>query len=271
MANVFQEGKWCWEKLSFELPKEVLEKILAVPMQMFGEKEDTLIWKLSQNGEFSAASAYNLARNGGRSFGIFFGDWLWKIDSIPKIQHFIWLGLHSNVPVRKTLADRGITSHTACPICRNHEESIIHLLRDCSFATKFWKDLGTPQIFSNFLHLNLPDWIKHNCLCSNQIHANGFSWNIQFPFAIWCLWRHRNNVVFENAPANSNLHLMCIQLAREFFFCVSKRQKIRHCTVNPICWNKPEPGWFKLNSDGASQGNPGCAGGGGLIRDHNRK
>ena len=238
---------------------------------MFGEKEDTLIWKLSQNGEFSAASAYNLARNGGASPCIFSGEWLWKIDTIPKIQHFIWLYLHSSVPVRKMLANRGITSQKACPICQNQEESIIHLLRDCPFATKFWKDLGTPQIFSNFLHLNLPDWIKNNCLCSNQIHANGFSWNIQFPFAIWCLRRHRNKIVFENAPANSRLHLMCIQLAREFFFCVSKRQKIRHCTVNPICWNKPEPGWYKLNSDGASQGNPGCAGGGGLIRDHNGK
>ena len=52
---------------------------------------------------------------------------------------------------------------------------------------------------------------------------------------------------------------------------MSKRQKIRHCTVNPICWIKPEPGWYKLNSDGASQGNPRCAGGGGLIRDHNGK
>ena len=119
IATVFQEGRWCWEKLSFELPKEILEKILTVPMQMFGEKEDILIWKLSQNGEFSAASAYNLARNGGASSGIFSGEWLWKIDTIPKIQHFIWLCLHSSVPVRKTLADRGITSQTACPICQN--------------------------------------------------------------------------------------------------------------------------------------------------------
>ena len=271
VANVFQEGRWCWEKISFELPKDVLERVLSVPMQLFGEKEDTLIWKFSQNGEFSAASAYNLARNGGESPGIFSGDWLWNIDTAPKIQHFIWLCLHSSVPVRKTLADRGITSQKACPICQNHEESIIHLLRDCPFATKFWKDLGTPQIFSNFLHLNLPDWLKTNCLCSNQIHANGFSWNIQFPFAIWCLWKHRNKVVFDNAPPNSRLHLNCIQLAREFFFCVSKRQKTRHCSVSPICWNKPESGWYKLNSDGASQGNPGYAGGGGLIRDHNGK
>ena len=34
-------------------------------------------------------------------------------------------------------------------------------------------------------------------------------------------------------------------------------------------WFKPLVGWFKLNSDGASCGNPGKVGGGGLIRDCN--
>ena len=250
VANVFQEGRWCWEKLSFDLPKEVLEKILAVPMQMYGEKEDSFIWKYSQNGEFNNASAYNLARNDGTIPSAFSGYWLWKLDTIPKIQHFIWLCFHNSVPVWKIFVDRGIPCSTACPFCQNQEESIIHLLRDCPFALNFWKQLGVPQIFANFLCLNLPDWFKQSCLCSNQVLANGFSWNVQFPFAIWCLWRHRNNVVFDNAPANPNLHLMCIQLAREFFYCVSKRQKTRHCTVNPVCWLKPNHGWYKLNSDG---------------------
>nr|POF05174.1 putative ribonuclease h protein [Quercus suber] len=173
VANVFQEGRWCWEKLSFELPKEVVDKILAVPMQMFGEKEDTLVWKLSQNREFSAASAYDLARNEETRPNAFSRDWLWKIDTIPKIQYFIWLCYHNSVLVRKTLADRGLTCHTTCPLCQNHEESISHLLRDCSFALKFWEDL--------------------------------------------------------------------------------------------------EHGWFKLNSDGASQDNPGRVGGGGLIHNHDGK
>ena len=78
-------------------------------------------------------------------------------------------------------------------------------------------------------------------------------------------------MVFENAPANPSLHLMCIQLAYEFFYCASKRQKTRHYTVNPIYWLRPDQGWFKLNSDGASQGNPRRAGGDGLIRDHHGK
>ena len=41
--------------------KEVLEKILAVPMQMYGEKEDSLIRKFFQNGEFNNALADGLA------------------------------------------------------------------------------------------------------------------------------------------------------------------------------------------------------------------
>ena len=47
IANIFQDGRWRWEKISLELPSVVLEKILATPMQLFGEKEYSLVWKFS--------------------------------------------------------------------------------------------------------------------------------------------------------------------------------------------------------------------------------
>ena len=34
------------------------------------------------------------------------------------------------------------------------------------------------------------------------------------------------------------------------------------------CWKKPPVEWCKLNTDGASLGNPGKARGGGIIRDN---
>ena len=37
--------------------------------------------------------------------------------------------------------------------------------------------------------------------------------------------------------------------------------------VGIVGWNKPSIGWHKLNTNGASIGNPSKAGGGGVIRD----
>ena len=64
------------------------------------------------------------------------------------------------------------------------------------------------------------------------------------------------------------LHSNCIRSAAEYFYCVGKTHNIKNYSTTPVSWCKPSVGWYKLNSDGASVGNPGKAGGGGLIRDY---
>ena len=120
---------------------------------------------------------------------------------------------------------------------------------------------------SNFMHLSLADWLSTNCLDSKLNRINGIPWSIIFPLAVWNLWKHRNSMVFQNSPLNLNLHSLCMKVATEYFCCVGKGPASKRHFVIPICWDKPQEGWFKLNSDGASLGNPGKAGGGGLIRD----
>lgn len=75
-------------------------------------------------------------------------------------------------------------------------------------------------------------------------------------------------MVFENIPLNTNLHKSCIQLAAEYFFCVGKPLQTKQYSAIPMRWHKPAEGWFKLNSDGSSIGNPESVGAGGLIHDH---
>ena len=104
---------------------------------MYGEKEDTLAWKYSKDGDFSATSAYDLASAKDKGLQSFSGKWLWKLDTLPKIKHFIWLCFHHSVPVRQILNTRGISCNTCCPLCQCQDESIIHLLRDCPFALSF--------------------------------------------------------------------------------------------------------------------------------------
>ena len=111
------------------------------------------------------------------------------------------------------------------------------------------------------------DWLRKNCLDSKVSHFNGIPWSILFPLAVWNLWKHRNCMVFQNTPLNLNLHSLCMKAATDYFYCVGKGLASKRQSIILVCWNKPLKGWFKLNSDGASLGNPGKAGGGGLIRD----
>ncbi|KAL0006134.1 hypothetical protein SO802_013695 [Lithocarpus litseifolius] len=178
--------------------------------------------------------------------------------------------MHNSAPVREVLASRGINCNTLCLVCKNQSESINHLLRECPFAIRFWLKLRNPHIISPSHSQSLGDWLYDNCH-SKQVHHSSISWSVVFPFAVWFLWKHRNKVVFENSPLNMNLHGLCLSQAIEFSFCVGKLRMVNQRFLIQVSWSKPPEGWYKLNTDGASYGNPGKAGGGGLIRDCSRR
>lgn len=62
IKEMFKDGCWHWEKLSFVVPNTIKEKINASPIPLFGESKDFISWKYTPNGEFSMASAYKLAK-----------------------------------------------------------------------------------------------------------------------------------------------------------------------------------------------------------------
>lgn len=61
----------------------------------------------------------------------------------------------------------------------------------------------------------------------------------------------------------------CIQSTAEFFALGAQVNLPVSKVIIPITWRKPLEGWEKLNTNGLALGNPGKAGGGDLIRDHN--
>ena len=93
------------------------------------------------------------------------------MDTLPKIRHFLWLCNHASIPTRQVIKYRGIDCFVLCPLCNVQKESIIHTLKDCPFARKFWLSIGVPQVLTNFLSLDLLVWLKNNCLCSINIQV----------------------------------------------------------------------------------------------------
>ena len=165
------------------------------------------------------------------------------------------------------LAARGINCCRLCPICKEQDESIEHLLRECIFTRQLWAQIHAPWVSSMPIH-NVSDWMQANCQ-SKLIHRSSIPWNLIFPLAVWSIWKHHNKVMFESVPLNLNLHRFCLNEAREYFYCIVKLGRKKQLTSILVKWNKPPEKWFKLSTNGASSGNPSKAGGGGLIRDCN--
>ena len=73
-------------------------------------------------------------------------------------------------------------------------------------------------------------------------------------------------MIFQNSNPNPKLAIHIISHAGDFYWCAVDWKKNSNFTMKCIRWEKPRSDW-KLNMDGSFLGNPGLAGGGGVIRD----
>lgn len=212
--------EWKWEFIYFDLPEFIKDKIKATPIQLFGSGRDTIMWKYSKNGEFTTSSAYKLANQGEEAVTQFQGQWIWRLDILPRITNFLWLCLHGSIPVKEVLAARGINCDKICLMCRAQDESIVHLLGDCVFAHELWRKLEVPPSHVNSFASSFDVWLKTNCL-SEVRHKGSIPWCSLFLFVVWALWKNQNKVVIENSIPNPTLDKMCFGQAMEYFYCVS--------------------------------------------------
>jgi hypothetical protein len=54
----------------------------------------------------------------------------------------------------------------------------------------------------------------------------------------------------------------------ELYFNLPRKETNSNSETILVNWEPPPPDFFKLNTDGSVEGNPGQAGAGGVIRDH---
>ena len=139
--------------------------------------------------------------------------------------------------------------------------------RDCRVAHRFWLAAGLSPSNPFFLGSDCMDWLNANACSKSKVFGKLFTWNIFFLFSIWNLWIQRNKVIFQHTNPNPRLASFVENLVMEFVCCIQIPLVSRSPILMPVRWEKPSPGWVKLNTDGSSLVNPGIAGSGGLIRN----
>ena len=92
-------------------------------------------------------------------------------------------------------------------------------------------------------------------------------WGILFPFALWTIWLHHNNIVFGRSHLQKYSKAEVIAKATEFLHLGINGKQISVKKKIQIRWHQPLLSWFKLNTNGSLLGNPGLASGCGLIQN----
>lgn len=127
---------------------------------------------------------------------------IWKIPSIPKVDHFCWLLCHQKILTEDRLQIRGFHGLSRCRLCKENLETALHIMIDCRFVSSVWQELlapwkhkfnfpsSVPELFANWMN-NYPGHPPKN-------KTVRFAWSALPKFVSWQVWLERNRRIFRN-------------------------------------------------------------------------
>jgi hypothetical protein len=164
------------------------------------DMNDKFIWGLHQKGIFSVKSMYLALISDNRVRHDFT---IWKLKIPLKNKIFTWYLKRGVVLTKDNLIRRNWRGGKQSVFCA-HDETIQHLFFDCHFAKFIWT---TIHIAFNF---QKPLSVTH--LFHIWASAGGIkNWKLLLTVVaalIWALWTSRNDLVFDNSPTKTYMHVL---------------------------------------------------------------
>jgi hypothetical protein len=216
-------GGWEWDLLwrrdFFAWEEPIVQDLMAV-IHGFSptENEDRWIWKPDPANGITVKSYEYLDVMGrgtnnnhtdvvtnGELFRRYVFSKIWKSAAPSKVCAFSWQLLLQRIPTRDNLRIRGVDmeANTRCPLCGNHEETEIHLFLHCNVATSVWYRIC--QWLSQVVVI--PPDLLHSfaVFIGCGVGKKGRKGMMVIWHAVmWCIWRMRNDVIFNNGTVDVN-------------------------------------------------------------------
>ncbi|KAM6550837.1 hypothetical protein CsatB_000645 [Cannabis sativa] len=173
---------------------------------------------------------------------------LWQIKAPPKVLHFAWKALSGCLPTRTQLHSKHVPVALHCVLCNYGDESIFHVLVQCSFAHSCWlrSALGVgDSAASNFF-----DWFM-------EVLAVGNKGLIEEAVMVgWAIWKARNDMLWNGKSCSAaDVVWLARTTLRQWTCAQSKRLDSGSLASNRTDtreqWSKPAAGQIKINVDGA--------------------
>jgi len=290
-----------WDSEIDQEQKEVFMKELDSRKIKARMGRDILRWGNSMKGSFTVKEAYYLAdtqviNEENQEWKVIWGGNWW-----PKVSLFTWLVAKNKILTWDKIQKKGFNGPSRCCLCKNEEETQNHLLINCIFTRKLWIDARKIFCKSETLPRDINaiifQWHKENFQCKVVRRA----WGLIAGFVLWMVWKERNRRIFQDKAKDLEIiWKRAVNLMRETILVEEwdaedwKANQTEEVILNLLNLNYemvhhkknnrqsmrtqksdkfiyPRDNFIKLNFDGASKGNPGNTGFGGIFRDSQKK
>ncbi|CAA7036128.1 unnamed protein product [Microthlaspi erraticum] len=236
-------------------------------------KDDRLSWSETADGRFTVASAYKFLTRDytPRPDMASLFQRVWRVTAPERVRVFLWLVVNKAIMTNQTRFRRHFGHTEICQVCKSGVESTLHVLRDCPAMEGIWRRIVQQRKQHAFFAMSLLEWLFENLSEDTEL-VNG-SWPTLFSVSVWWAWKWRCGNVFGETRLWRDRVKFVKDYAKEvrsaMLASVQAGVVIREDRM--ISWLPPLAGWMKLNTNGASHGNPGEATAGGVIRDGDGK
>ena len=182
-------------------------------MQLEEGTADTITWKLTNNGKYSAASAY-LAQFEPPTTTSFMEPTVWKNWAPPKCKIFAWLILQNRVWTADRLTRRGWPNCGLCQLCKREPETAAHIMFQCRYSIRIWGAL------KNWLGLDgfdISQWSGHTtvkdwwCATTGALGHRRKGVSSLVLLVAWEIWNERNARVISKVASMPHSVVSCIK------------------------------------------------------------
>jgi ribonuclease HI len=230
--------------------------LVSVGIELTDEK-DSLLWSWdTKEGQVTSKLAYKVQMLEGRGEETkFWYTEIWEWQLPIKVKLFIWLLLEQRILTWDNLIKRGFQGPSLCVLCKDSEETMLHLFGECRFIKNIWHTLTKElKLVNNWqggqFENSLLNWTKRK-----------ENWNELPCFISWEVWKHRNLMIFEDKE--KNLFRVCNYILQDL-----GEQKLTHDTFHIRIDRPPAFDWDGAVGffDGASQERGTKCGAGAILK-----
>ena len=139
VQKALQDNRWISHITPLLTPQKINEYVSLWEVVGQIQLEDSIYWRWTSDGEYTAKSAYNIQFQG--AFNKLKLMPIWKAKAEPKCRFFAWTLLHKKILTANNLPKRHWPHDPICKLCGCEPETPTHLCKDCFFSKQVWSIL----------------------------------------------------------------------------------------------------------------------------------